>query len=56
MIKTSLSKQLMKERVYFTYSSTSQFIIKGSQDSNLETGAHMESMEGCYLLACSLMT
>jgi len=48
-------KQAGKERVYSAYTSTLLFIAKGNQDwnSGQEAGADAETMEGCYLLACS---
>ena len=42
-IKVHNQKQLGEERVYFP--STSQSIIRGSQDENLEAGPDMEAME-----------
>jgi hypothetical protein len=35
-------KQVEKERVYSAYTSTSQFIIKGRQDSNLKQGWNLK--------------
>ena len=51
MMKHCGHKQLGEERVYLIYTSTSLFIIKGSQDRDLEAGADAEAMEGCCLLA-----
>jgi hypothetical protein len=48
-------KQVGKERVYSTYTSTLLFITKevrpGTQ-AGQEAGADAEAMEGCSLLAC----
>jgi hypothetical protein len=46
-------KQLGKEIVYFTYTSTSQSIIKESQGRDLGVGIAAEAVEVHYLLACS---
>ena len=46
-----MSKSTGEERADVAYTSTSQFIIKGSQGKNLEAGADAEDMEECYLLA-----
>jgi hypothetical protein len=43
-------KQARKERPRVAYTSTSLFIIEGSQDKNLEAGADMEATEGCCLV------
>ena len=50
-------KRVGEERIYSTYTSTSQFITEGSQDRlkqarNLKERADAEAMEGCCLLAC----
>lgn len=42
------------EGVYLAYTCTSLFLIKKS-GRNLEAGADVEAMQGCCLLACSLM-
>jgi hypothetical protein len=44
-------KQVGEERAYSAYTSTSQFIIGGTQDRNtngrfLETGANRETLDG----------
>jgi hypothetical protein len=49
-------KQVEEGVVYSVYTSTLLFITKGSQDwnsSSQETGADIEAMERCYLLASS---
>lgn len=43
-------KQLGEERIYFAYSSKSQFIINGSLGRNLEAGTDAEVIEECYCL------
>jgi hypothetical protein len=50
--ETPSPKPLGKERVYLAYTSTSLFIIGGSQDRSLEAGAAAEAMDGAaYWLA-----
>lgn len=41
-------------RVYFPYTSISQYIMEGNQGRNMEIEADSEAMKKCYLLACSL--
>lgn len=41
-------KQLDKEIVYFTYTSTSQSIIKGNQGRNVGAGIDAEAVEDHY--------
>lgn len=55
LIKHCDQKQLVQDRVYFVYTSTSLFIPEGkhSKGRNLEVGAGAEATEGCWLLACS---
>jgi hypothetical protein len=45
-------KQVGEERVCSVYSSTLLFITKADQ----EAGTDAEAMEGCYLLACFLLS
>ena len=59
--ETSQPKKLDEERVYSAYTSTSQFIINGSQDRQLKQGRHLEAgadtevLEGCllFLVVCT---
>ena len=57
MIKYDEQKQLGRERVYLSWTSTSQFIIKevmaGNHGRNLEAETKAEAMEEHRLLAYS---
>jgi hypothetical protein len=46
-------KQVVKEKVYLSYTSILLVIIEESQGRNLEAGAETDTMEGFCLLACS---
>lgn len=47
-----MTKNTRKGRVYFSYMSTSQFIIEGRQGRDLVVEIEAESMEEYFLLAC----
>jgi uncharacterized protein YgbK (DUF1537 family) len=54
VMKDCGQKQLVRERVCFAYTSTSQFTMKGNWGKSQEAGADAEAMKECCLLACSL--
>lgn len=47
-----MTKNTRKGRVYFSYMSTSQFIIEGRQGRDLVAEIEAESIEEYFLLAC----